>query len=340
MSDLSSDNQIAKPAPGLPTRPGPSGVLRRWKHRARWRWKEAKALARIVGRELIRTKVIDSASALSFWFMMSMIPLLMAVIALVSVLPVRGLVPDLMNEVAILVPVSSLAMIEQLLGHMLRPQTDLLSFGVIFYIWSSTSGFTSMIAALNIAYDVTEERSWIRDRIQAVILTFTSGLLLGVSLLAIVAGPKFADIVSDVISIPDFVRSLWPAIRIGTVLIAFTLGLEITYFLAPNRRQHFRSTVPGSVIAIVLWFGGSYALGFYMHHFAHESKLYGGMGAIFALMFWVYMTALVILLGGEANAEIAKHRDTIYRGHLNDSIEERRRKKEKAIREKRRKRAA
>lgn len=314
--------------------------MRFWRHRLRRRWKETKCLARIVGREILRTKIIDSASALSFWFMLSMIPLLMAVVALVSLLPIRNLVPQLMAEVAILVPASSLAIVEQLLGHLLQPHTAAFSFGVVCYLWSSTSGFTSMISALNIAYDVTEERSWIRDRIQAFLLTFTSGALLSISLLAIVAGPHFADLLSHVVTIPHFVRRLWPVIRIGTVVIAFGIGLELVYFLAPNRRQRFRSTIPGSVLAICLWFGGSYALGFYMHHVADYAQLYEGMGSIFGIMFWVYMTAFIILVGGEVNAEMAKRRDAIFRGHLNEGIEERRRKREAAARKRLRGRAA
>lgn len=306
----------------------------------RRRWRETKCLARIVSHELLRTKIIDSASALSFWFMLSMVPLLMAVVALVSLLPVRNLVPQLMAEVAILVPAGSLSIVEQLLGHLLQPHTAAFSFGVVFYIWSSTSGFTSMISALNVAYDVTEERTWIRDRLQAILLTFTSGALLSISLLAIVAGPRFGGILSQMVHIPKFVRDMWPAIRIGTVVVTFGLGLEIVYFLAPNRRQRFRSTIPGSVLAICLWFGGSYSLGFYMHHFGDYSRLYEGMGSIFAIMFWVYMTALVILIGGEVNAELAKRRDSIYRGHLNESLEERRRKREEALRRRDRRRAA
>lgn len=317
-----------------------SWIARHWQHRLRRRWKETQCLARIVGRELLRTNVIDSASALSFWFMLSMIPLLMAVVALVSILPISGLVPQLMAEVAILVAARSLSIVEQLLGHLLQPHTEAFSFGVVFYVWSSTSGFTSLITALNIAYDVREERSWIRDRIQAFILTFTSGALLSISLLAIVAGPHFAGFLSRIVNIPEFIRRLWPVIRIGTVIISFGLGLELVYFLAPNRRQRFRSTIPGSVLAICLWFGGSWALGFYMHHFADYSQLYGGMGSIFAIMFWVYMTALIVIIGGEVNAEMAKRRDAIFRGHLNESIEERRKRREKAIRERGRRRAA
>lgn len=295
-------------------------TFRRWTQRLRRRGREAKSLTSVVAHELLRTNVIDSASGLAFWFMLAMAPMLMAVIALVSLLPIPGLIPQLLTEVAILVPADSLAMVENLLGRVLEPHTGILSFGILSYIWSCTGGFTSMITALNVAYDVRKQRSWIQDRIRALLLTFTSGLLLTISLLAIVAGPHFGHILGQVVQIPGFVDKMWPVIRIATVFVTFALGLEIVYFLAPNRRQKFSSTIPGSIVAIVLWFGGSWVLSFYLHHSADFSRLYGSLGAVFGLMFWIYLTALAILIGGEANAELAKHRDALFRGHLKQAV--------------------
>jgi membrane protein len=295
-------------------------TFRRWRQRLRRRWREIKCLTSIVGHELIRTNVIDSASGLAFWFMLAMAPMLMAVIALISLLPIPGLVPQLLTEVAILVPADSLAMVEKLLGTGLEPHTGILSFGILSYIWSCTGGFTSMITALNVAYDVKVGRSWIQDRIRALILTLTSGMLLTISLLTIVAGPHFGHILGQVVQLPEFLEKMWPFIRIATVFVTFALGLEIVYFLAPNRRQKFSSTIPGSIVAIVLWFSGSWALSFYLQHSADYSRLYGELGAVFGLMFWIYLTALAILIGGEANAELAKHRDALFRGHLKETV--------------------
>ena len=217
---------------------------------------------------------------------------------------------------ALLVPANALSMVERLIGNVLRPHGVVLLFGLGSYIWSSTSGFTSMISALNIAYDVTDERSWLRDRLQALLLTFTSGCLLTISLMAIIAGPHFGHLLGEFVSVPRFLEKMWPLLRLAAVFGCFVLGLEIVYFLAPNMRQRFRSTIPGAIFATALWFVGSFSLAFYLNHMANYSRLYGGMGALFGLMFWFYLTSLAILIGGELNAEIAKRRDSFYRGHL------------------------
>jgi membrane protein len=273
------------------------------------RWRDVRMLAGIVGRELIRTRVIDAAAAVAFWSMMSMVPLLMTVVALMSLLRLPELAPQLLGVLAMLVPPNSLDMVESMAGTLLTPHRGVLSIGVVSYVWSSTGGFTSLISALDVAYDVQKERTWLRDRLQAVILTFTSGGLLTLSLLALLAGPHFAHFMGQIVPVPQLLERLWPAIRIATVFVCFVVGLELVYFLGPNVRQRFSSTLPGAIFAIGVWFAGSAGLSFYLDHFSGYSRMYGGMGAVMGLMFWIYLTALAVLIGAELNAELAKWRD-------------------------------
>jgi len=255
--------------------------------------------------------------------MLSMVPLLITVASLMSVLRIPGLLPQLLSVLAMLVPAEALSTVEKMIGSLLEPHGGMLSFGVLSYIWSTTGGFSALITALNVAYDVTEPRSWGRDRVQALILASTSGGLLTVSLLALIAGPHFGHFLTEIFPMPHAFERMWPAIRIATVFVTFVVGLELVYFLGPKRRQRFTSTLPGAVVAIGLWFVGSAGLAFYLDDLAHYSRLYGGMGAIIGLMFWIYLTALAILIGAELNAELAKRRDSLFRGHLKESERER-----------------
>jgi membrane protein len=287
------------------------------------RWRESRALLKILWSELDRTRVLDVAACLAFWSMMSMVPLLITVAALLSVLRIPTLLPQLLSVLAMLVPSDALSTVEKMIGRLLQPHRGMLSFGILSYIWSTTGGFTALITALNVAYDVTKPRSWLRDRLQSLLLAFTSGGLLTISLLALIAGPHFGHFVAELFPVPRSFERLWPMIRIATVFVAFVVGLELVYFLGPNRRQRFKSTLPGAIAAIALWFAGSAALAFYLDHLTNYSRLYGGMGAIIGLMFWIYITALAILIGAEMNAELAKRRDSLFRGHLKESERER-----------------
>ena len=233
------------------------------------------------------------------------------------------LLPQLLSILAMLVPSDALSTVEKMIGSLLEPHRGMLSFGILSYIWSVSGGFTALITALNVAYDVTAPRSWVRDRAQALILALTSGGLLTVSMLALIAGPHFGHFLVEVFPVPRSFERMWPLIRIATVFVTFVVALELVYFLAPNRKQRFKSTLPGAIVAIGLWFVGSAGLAFYLNHLAHYSRMYGGMGAIIGLMFWVYLTALAILIGAELNAELAKRWDSLFRGHLKATERER-----------------
>ncbi|HVT97577.1 MAG TPA: YihY/virulence factor BrkB family protein [Acidobacteriaceae bacterium] len=304
-------------------RRGRSWTWSRWRHRVRRRWRETRCLLKILLKELARTQVLDVAAGLAFWSMLSMVPLLITVASLMSVLRIPSLLPQLLSVLAMLVPSDALSTVEKMIGSLLQPHRGVLSFGILSYIWSTTGGFTALITALNVAYDVATPRSWVRDRLQALVLALTSGGLLTVSLLALIAGPHFGHFLAEVLPMPRSFERTWPVIRIATVFVTFVVGLELVYFLGPNRKQQFKSTLPGAIVAIALWFVGSAGLAFYLDHLAHYSRLYGGMGAIIGLMFWIYLTALAILIGAELNAELAKRRDSLFRAHLKEAERER-----------------
>jgi membrane protein len=213
----------------------------------------------------------------------------------------------LLNMMATLVPPEAMTLVEKILSSVLAPHKGgLLSFGVLSYLWAATGGFSALIEALDIAYDVRFCRPWWRDRLQALILTFSSGGLAAISLLALISGPHFGHFLTLVFPIPSMFGHVWPAMRLILTFVTFAAGLEIVYYLGPNKRQKFLQTIPGSIIAVAIWFLGSACLDYYLDHLSNFNAAYGSLGAVIGLMLWFYITALAILIGAETNAELAK----------------------------------
>lgn len=273
------------------------------------RWRAAKEITGVVYEEIFRTRVFDVAGGLSFFFLFSLIPLLMVSAVVLSLLPIPNLFQQLLSMLATVVPPDSLSMVEQIVAGILSPRHNhLLSFGIIGYLWTSTGAFTSLISSLNIAYDVRTDRPWWRDRLQAFLLTCTSGLLAFISLIAIVAGPHFGHFLHDFFGVPRSFALLWPTIRLGAIFVTFVAGLEIVYLLGPNRRQKFSESIPGAVLAIAVWFLASAGLDFYLDHIAHYNAMYGSLAALIGLMLWLYITSVIVLIGAELNAELSKRK--------------------------------
>lgn len=259
--------------------------------------------------EMNRTRAFTVAAALAFYFLWSLIPLLILFSSLLKFLPIPNLFQALLNIMSGLVPAYAMTFVEQIVIDILSPsRTRLLSFGIAGTLWAATGGFSSLIEALDIAYDVPVSRPWWKDRIRALVLTFTSGGLAAVSIFAYIAGPNFGHYLRQAFFLPLGFEHFWPVLRLTITFFTFVTGLEIIYYLGPNARHTFKSTIPGAIFAIAAWFLGSSALSFYLAHLSNYSLTYGSMGALIGLMLWFYLTSLAILLGAELNAEWAKAR--------------------------------
>jgi membrane protein len=271
------------------------------------RWTRAKELSVTVYEELFRTRAFTMAAAMSYYFLLALLPLLIFLSAMLGYLPIPNLFGQLLDILAVLVPPAAMQMVEHLLASLLTPHRGgLLSFGLLSYLWTASGGFAASIEALNVAYDVEKARSWWRDRLQALLLTLTTGLLSLLGLLLIIAGPRFGHLLTDLFPVPEAFGDIWPALRLVTIFVIFVGAVEIQYCLAPNRKQRFLDTLPGAVVAVFGIFLSSAGLGYYFAHFSNYNKTYGSLGAVIILMLWFYVVAFLLIVGAELNAELLK----------------------------------
>jgi membrane protein len=273
--------------------------------------KRARELAATVYQELFRTRAFTMAAAMSYYFLLALLPLLIFLSAMLGYLPIPNLFDQLLDLLAVLVPPAAMQMVERILASLLVPHRGgLLSFGLLSYLWTASGGFAASIEALNVAYDVEKTRSWWRDRLQALLLTLTTGLLSLLGLLLIIAGPHFGHLLTELFPVPQSLGNIWPLLRLVTIFVIFVVAVEIQYYLAPNRKQRFVDTLPGAVVAVVGIFLSSAGLGYYFAHLANYNKTYGSLGAVIILMLWFYVVALLLVVGAELNAELLKQETT------------------------------
>jgi membrane protein len=273
---------------------------------------ETRRMVVVVYGELWRTRAFTIAAALAFYFLMSMVPLLIVFSSLLQFLPVPSVFQQLLNLMAELVPPDAMTFVERIVADILTPDRGkLLSFGILGYLWAASGGFSALIESLDIAYDVPVSRSWWRDRIRALLLTFSSGGLVSLSVLLLIAGPHFGHFITEVFPATNAFEHLWPILRLTLIGVTFVTALELIYYLGPNCRHSFLSTLPGAVVAIAMWILGSAGLNYYLGHLSNYNATYGSMGAVIGLMLWFYLTAMAVLIGAELNAELTKRRDLL-----------------------------
>jgi len=264
------------------------------------------ALARAYG-DVLRNHTLQMAAALSYYFVLSLFPGLIFLSAVVAFLPVPDLFNQALGMMAHFLPPDSMGLVRRVLSDVITPNRGtFLSFGILGTLWAASGGFSAAIEALNIAYDVQDDRPFWKTRPLAVGLALLIGALILTALSMMIVGPKFGGWLADRVHLSYLFVLLWPCIH-WSIAIGFTvLAVEGLYFLAPNVKQRFLATLPGAVLAVGCWIALSYLLGLYFRHFANFNRTYGTLGAAIALMTWLYWTGFALLVGAELNAELAK----------------------------------
>jgi membrane protein len=257
--------------------------------------------------DVVRTHAPQMAAALAYYLVLSLFPALILLSAVVAYLPV----PDLFNQALALMahflPPDAMGLVRRIVADVVSPnRATFLSLGIFGTLWAASGGFAAMIEALDIAYDVSDDRPFWKTRLLAVGLAFLTGTLILIALSVMVVGPRFGEWLASKMQLSGTLVLLWPYLH-WTIAVGFTiLAVEALYFLAPNVKQRLRATLPGAVVAVGCWIGLSYLLGLYFRHFGNFNKTYGTLGGAVALMVWLYWTGFAMLVGAELNEELAK----------------------------------
>jgi len=176
----------------------------------------------------------------------------------------------------------------------------LLAFLVATY--GGTNGAASVITALNIAYEEKEKRSLVRFYVLAVAMT------LGVVVLALLALAATAALAYLQHLLPQASALLVIAGKVGgyLLIILVAAGLASTlYRFGPSREQaRWTWITPGSLFVAVSWLLLTWAFGIYVGHFTNYHATYGSLGAVVALLTWMYLSAYAFIFGAELNSEI------------------------------------
>ena len=171
----------------------------------------------------------------------------------------------------------------------------------ILTLWAASRGMRALIMALNVTYEVEETRGFFKLNLVAIFLTICAILFIIVSLFFIVLIPPLFNIFDVFIGYQMIIFvARW------IMLFALTIfGLTMIYRYAPDKKRHrWRWFTWGAVIATFLWLIGSYLFSYYVANFGDYNEIYGSMGAVIILLMWFYLTAYLILIGAQLNAEL------------------------------------
>jgi membrane protein len=243
-----------------------------------------------------RNDLLGLAGQLAYFFLLFFFPFLIFLVSLTGLVianPEAGL-KTLFGALTGLVPANARTLVVDYVDSTLRSASaGALVLGILGALWLGQAASISITKAANRSYRLEENRPFWRLRGTCLIMTLGFTLLISVLIIA-------------VFNVGESATGLGKLLGWAMVFVVITLALDLLYYLAPDAELPFKWITPGGFIATMLLFVSDGALSYYVATLGNYGQIYGQLGAVIVTMLWLYVTGLMVLLGLEINAVLAR----------------------------------
>ena len=264
-------------------------------------------LGRRLWRESQKDELLGRAAQLSYYALLALFPALIFLTALMGLFSVENFMPELMSYLRNVLPADALSMVQRFLTQVAEGSgANILSIGALGALWASSSGVTAIMDALNVVFDVKEDRRpfW-RVRLTAIVLTIGLAGFVILSLALVLYGPTIGRWIADLMGFGVAFTWLWNVLQWPVIVGLMLIVVAAIYHICPDRRyKRWHWVTPGSLFAVLMWLLVSLGFKAYVDNFGDYNKVYGSIAGVIVLMLWFYWSGMVLLLGGEINSEI------------------------------------
>jgi membrane protein len=273
-------------------------------------WKGWKDILLRTYQQMNDNRLLAVAAGVVFYGLLALFPAITALVSSYALFAKGSTINEHLSSLGSFLPGGAMEIVKDQVDRVLAKCDVKLGtaflFSFLLAVWSANGGVKAVIDALNVAYEEKEERGFFKLNAVSLALTFGGLVAVLVAIGAIVALPLVLSAIGLNSVIEAVIRyGRWPVLVLMTLL-----GLAVLYRYAPSRRSpQWKWVTVGSAFATLTWLIGSALLSFYLANYAHYDATYGSLGAAIGLMIWMWMSAIVILLGAELNAQI-EHQTT------------------------------
>ncbi|WP_188207292.1 YihY/virulence factor BrkB family protein [Alkalibacillus aidingensis] len=262
-------------------------------------------------REVLRRftddEVIGLSAQLAYFFLLSLLPFLIFLLTLIGFLPIEE--NQVFRMVDTYFPPDTLGLVRDNIDYLMEQRNGgLLSIGLIGTIWSASIGVNGLIRAFNRAYQIDEDRSVFITRFLAIAMTILMILVIAVALVLPVFGRLIGEFFFSFFGVSEQFLNIWESMRWVVSSLVMIFVLTILFILAPSRKIKLLHALPGAVVATIGWQLTSLGFSFYVSNFANYSATYGSLGGVIVLMIWLFLSAMMIVIGGQVNAILDKYK--------------------------------
>ncbi|MES2516475.1 MAG: YihY/virulence factor BrkB family protein [Bacteroidota bacterium] len=267
----------------------------------------------ILIQKILQFDIDVRAAAVAYNFTLAIFPTIIFLFSLIPYVPVEHLDRSIIGLLSEVMPVGIFREAQTTITEIVsKPRGGILSFGFIFALYASTSGMMALMRAFNITNKTAEQRGFIKARLVAVMLNFMLTFVLVLAIVVLIVGRLGVDFLfEEGLLTRDITFYSIQAITYFVIFFVFFITISVIYFIAPTIHKRWKFVNAGSVTASILTILITNLFSYYLSNFASYNRLYGAIGTFIALMVWLYLIALILILGFEINASIDESRGAI-----------------------------
>ena len=260
------------------------------------------------GKDFMADDCMGLSQQVAYSSLLAFFPAMIALIALLDIVGAFDTLQSFLNPVA---PKSVTSIIEQLQKDSTQGGSIvLIVFGVFGAVWAGSGAMSSVVKAVNRAYDKLETRPFWKVRLISVVLVILSGFVLAGTVLMIVLGGKLGDAMAKKAHFGSAFTLFWNLVRWPLAFVVVLLLFALVYFLAPNEEQrNWKWVTPGSIVGALGWLALSGLFALYTSFSSSYSRTYGSLASGIVLLLWLNYSAWALLFGAELNSELDRQAD-------------------------------
>jgi membrane protein len=254
------------------------------------------------------------AGSLAYRWFLSLFPTIIALLGISALIHMSSsVVNKLIHGAATALPSGASGVLTSAIRHAHGRTSGALGavvLAALVALWSASSSMTVLQSGLDMAYEIPTDRKFLAKRAVALVLMLAVVVLGGAASALIVFGPQIGHAITGHAPVAGtaFVVA-WTAVRWVAAVLLVMMLMAVLYWVGPNRESpRWQWLSPGAVVATLLWVFASLAFSFYTSSFGSYGKTYGAFAGVAILIFWLYVTGAVVLLGAEINAELERRK--------------------------------